>query len=68
MCVCTHMCVCVCVFPFLSTPSAYGSSWGQGWNLSHSCDLDHSYGNSPILNPLSQLGIDQSFHRDKQGH
>ena len=45
-------------FNFMAAPLAYGSFPGQGWNLSHICNLDHSCGNTRSFNP--QLCSDPS--------
>ena len=40
-------------------PLAYGTSLGQGLNLSHSCNLRHStYGSAGSFNPLLCAGIE----------
>ena len=39
-------------FFFMAAPVAYGSSPGQGLNLSHSFDLCHDYGNTRSFTPL----------------
>lgn len=37
-------------------PEAYGSSWAPGINLSHSCNLWHSWGNARSFDSLCQAG------------
>lgn len=40
----------------MATPMAYGSHQGQGMNLSHSCDLNHTCGKVRCFKPLHQAG------------
>ena len=44
----------------MAIPIAFGNSPGQGLNLSHSCNIGHSYGNTGSFNPTHKAG-DQTY-------
>ena len=48
------------IYLFLATPMAYGSSWGQGWNLCHSRDPSHCSDNARSLICCTTAGIPQT--------
>ena len=61
VCVCMCVCVCVCVFSFWQ----HMKFSGQGSDLSCSCNLSHSCGNTGFLTHCARPGIELSSQRSQ---